>query len=59
MRLDDGTTHKDWDLADRVLKVGNTLLIQKISAINNNSIANCNRLFKTFKRIILKYSVVG
>ena len=51
MRLEDGTTRTDWYLADQVLKVGNTLLIQKISSINNNSKANCNRLVNLLKKL--------
>ena len=31
MRLEDGTSRTEWDLADRVLKVGNTPLIQELS----------------------------
>ena len=51
MRLEDGTSRTDWDLADRVLKVGNTRLIQELSPINNNSIANCNRLVHLLKEL--------
>ena len=51
MRLEDGTTRTDWYLADQVLKVGNTPLIQEISSINNNSVANCNRLVNLLKEL--------
>ena len=46
MRMKDGTTRTSWDLTNHVLKVGNTFVIQEISLINNNSVANCNRIVK-------------
>ena len=51
IRFEDGTTRTDWDRADRVLKVGHTLLIQEISSINNNSKANCNNLVNLLKEL--------
>ena len=51
MRLEDGTTRTDWYLADQVLKVENTRLIQEISSINNNSKAHCNRLVNLLKEL--------
>ena len=44
MRLEDGTTRTDWELTHRVFKVRNTSLIEEISSITNNSVANCRRL---------------
>ena len=51
MHLEDGTTRTVLDLADRVLKAGNTPLIQEISSMNNNWKANCNRLVDYLKEL--------